>query len=82
MVYGSTPLLTVSNYISDLTALAGVVALFFYIRRRRRTRHQPDDEPVIVQRPVAATVSSGSWRDSDANRDSSFGRGRRDDGAR
>jgi len=41
MVYGSTPLLTVSNYVSDLVALAGVVTLFFYIRRRVRARRDP-----------------------------------------
>jgi hypothetical protein len=41
MAYGSTPLLTVSNYVSDITALAGVVALYFYIRRRVRARRQP-----------------------------------------
>jgi hypothetical protein len=41
MVYGSTPLLTVSNYISDLVALAGLVTLFFYIRRRVEARRQP-----------------------------------------
>jgi hypothetical protein len=38
MVYGSTPLLTVSNIISYLTALGGVVVLVFYIRRRVRVR--------------------------------------------
>jgi uncharacterized membrane protein len=41
MVYGSTPLLTVSNYISDLVALAGVVTLVFYIRRRVQARRGP-----------------------------------------
>jgi hypothetical protein len=40
MVYGSTPLLTVSNIISDLVALAGAGTLFFYIRRRVRARRQ------------------------------------------
>ena len=44
MVYGSTPLLTVSNYISDLVALAGVVTLYLYIRRRLRARHQPAED--------------------------------------
>jgi hypothetical protein len=38
LVYGSTPLLRVSNYVSDLTALAGVVALVIVIRRRRAAR--------------------------------------------
>jgi hypothetical protein len=42
MVYGSTPLLTVSNYISDLVGLAGLVTLFFYVRRRVRARHDPE----------------------------------------
>ncbi|MGD0692536.1 MAG: hypothetical protein ABSA22_09360, partial [Acidimicrobiales bacterium] len=44
MVYGSTPLLTVSNYVSDLVALAGVVTLYLYIRRRLRARHQPAED--------------------------------------
>jgi len=44
MVYGSTPLLTVSNYISDLVALAGVVTLYLYIRRRLRARQQPAED--------------------------------------
>jgi hypothetical protein len=41
MVYGSTPLLTASNYLTDLVSLAGIATLFFYVRRRVRTRHQP-----------------------------------------
>jgi hypothetical protein len=41
LVYGSTPLLTVSNIITDLTSLAGAVVLFFYVRRRVRARRQP-----------------------------------------
>jgi uncharacterized membrane protein len=48
MVYGSTPLLTVSNYISDLVALAGAVTLYFYVRRRLRARHQPAEDVVGV----------------------------------
>jgi uncharacterized membrane protein len=40
LVYGSTPLLTVSNIISDLVALAGAATLFFYIRRRVLARRQ------------------------------------------
>ncbi len=48
MAYGSTPLLTVSNVISDLVALAGVVTLYFYIRRRLRARHQPTEGVVGV----------------------------------
>jgi hypothetical protein len=44
MVYGSTPLLTVSNYVSDLVALAGVVTLYLYIRRRLRARQQPAED--------------------------------------
>ena len=34
MVYGSTPMLTIGNIITDLTSLAGLVAIYFYIRRR------------------------------------------------
>ncbi|MGB8197687.1 MAG: hypothetical protein WCF25_11850 [Acidimicrobiales bacterium] len=41
MVYGSTPLLTVSNYISDLVALAGIVTFVLYVRRRVQARRQP-----------------------------------------
>jgi len=48
MVYGSTPLLTVSNYLSDLVALAGAVTLYFYVRRRLRARHQPAEDVVGV----------------------------------
>jgi hypothetical protein len=48
MVYGSTPLLTVSNIITDLVALAGAVTLFFYIRRRVRTRHEPRPHDAAV----------------------------------
>ncbi|HEY5010425.1 MAG TPA: hypothetical protein VIH73_04655, partial [Acidimicrobiales bacterium] len=44
MVYGSTPLLTVSNYVSDLVALAGVVTLYFYIRRRVQARREAADD--------------------------------------
>jgi uncharacterized membrane protein len=40
MVYGSTPLLTVSNLITDLVALAGAVTLCVYVRRRLRGRRQ------------------------------------------
>jgi hypothetical protein len=48
MVYGSTPLLTVSNIITDLVALAGAVTLFFYVRRRVRTRHEPRRKDVAL----------------------------------
>jgi hypothetical protein len=40
MVYGSTPLLTVSNLITDLVALAGAATLCVYVRRRLRERRQ------------------------------------------
>ena len=45
MVYGSTPMLTIGNIITDLTSLAGLVAIYFYIRRRvlaRRTLSRDD----------------------------------------
>ena len=38
MVYGSTPLLTVGNLISDATAVAGVVVFVMFLRRRRFAR--------------------------------------------
>jgi len=41
LVYGSTPMLTLGNIITDLTALAGVVALYFYVRRRVALRRRP-----------------------------------------
>jgi len=40
MAYGSTPMLTVGNVVTDLVSLAGVVALFFYVRRRVRERRR------------------------------------------
>jgi uncharacterized membrane protein len=56
MVYGSTPLLTVSNYISDLVALAGVVTLFLYVRRRRARRQGDGRQPLVVRVPFLRTV--------------------------
>ena len=44
LVYGSTPMLTLGNIISDLTALAGLVALYFYVRRRLAKRRGPPSE--------------------------------------
>ena len=44
LVYGSTPMLTLGNIISDLTALAGLVALYFYVRRRLAQRRGPPSE--------------------------------------
>ena len=41
LVYGSTPMLTLGNIITDLTAFAGVVALYFYVRRRVAMRRRP-----------------------------------------
>jgi len=38
MVYGSTPLLTVGNLISDATAVAGVIVFVMFLRRRRFAR--------------------------------------------
>jgi len=48
LVYGSTPLLTVSNYISGLTALGGLVVLYFYIRRRVATRRARREDVVAA----------------------------------
>jgi hypothetical protein len=42
MVYGSTPLLTLSNIVTDLVSLAGIATLYAYIRRRRQVRRWPD----------------------------------------
>jgi hypothetical protein len=45
MVYGSTPMLTLGNIITDLTVLAGAVALYIYIRRRVLVRRRaPSDD--------------------------------------
>jgi uncharacterized membrane protein len=41
LVYGSTPMLTLGNIITDLTVLAGVVALYFFVRRRVAPRRRP-----------------------------------------
>ncbi len=41
LVYGSTPMLTLGNIITDLTVLAGVVALYFYVRRLVARRRRP-----------------------------------------
>jgi hypothetical protein len=41
LVYGSTPMLTLGNIITDLTVLAGLVALYFYVRRRVAPRRRP-----------------------------------------
>jgi hypothetical protein len=41
LVYGSTPMLTLGNIITDLTVLAGLVALYFYVRRRVALRRRP-----------------------------------------
>jgi hypothetical protein len=35
MVYGSTPMLTLGNLISDATTVAGLIVLALYLRRRR-----------------------------------------------
>ncbi len=35
MIYGSTPMLTVGNLISDATTVAGFIVLVMYVRRRR-----------------------------------------------
>jgi hypothetical protein len=48
MVYGSTPLLTASNFITDLVALAGLVVLYFYIRRRLRARRPVASDDFVV----------------------------------
>jgi hypothetical protein len=48
MNYGSTPLLTASNILTDLTSLAGVVTLYFYVRRRVRARRAPSGDAVAV----------------------------------
>ncbi len=48
MNYGSTPLLTASNILTDLTSLAGVVTLYFYVRRRLRARRAPAEDAVAV----------------------------------
>ncbi len=41
LVYGSTPMLTLGNIVTDLTVLAGLVYLFFYVRRRAGPRRKP-----------------------------------------
>ena len=38
LTYTSTPALSVGNIVSDLTVLAGCVAIFFVLKRRRRAR--------------------------------------------
>ena len=38
MAYGSTPALTIGNIVTDLTSLAGLVALWVILKRRRITR--------------------------------------------
>jgi uncharacterized membrane protein len=35
LVYGSTPMLTLGNLISDATTVAGLIVLALYLRRRR-----------------------------------------------
>ncbi len=47
MVYGSTPLLTFSNLITDVTVLAGAATLFFYVRRRVRARRPPVSDDLV-----------------------------------
>jgi hypothetical protein len=41
MIYGSTPMLTIGNYITDATTLVGLAALALYIRRRVQRRREP-----------------------------------------
>jgi uncharacterized membrane protein len=48
MNYGSTPMLTLGNIITDLTSLAGVAVLFFYVRRRMRARRQPSLDDLAI----------------------------------
>jgi uncharacterized membrane protein len=38
MVYGSTPMLTVGNLISDATTVLGLIVFVLYLRRRRFAR--------------------------------------------
>jgi hypothetical protein len=40
MVYGSTPMLTFGNIVTDVMSLIGLTALYFYIRRRVLARRQ------------------------------------------
>ena len=42
MVYGSTPMLTIGNLISDATTLVGVVVFDLFLRRRRSARRSLD----------------------------------------
>jgi hypothetical protein len=48
MNYGSTPMLTLGNIITDLTSLAGVAVLFIYVRRRMRARRQPSLDDLAI----------------------------------
>jgi hypothetical protein len=48
MVYGSTPMLTLGNIITDLVSLAGAVALFFYVRRRVRARRRATIDDLVL----------------------------------
>jgi hypothetical protein len=38
MVYGSTPMLTLGNLISDATTVLGLIVFALYLRRRRFAR--------------------------------------------
>jgi hypothetical protein len=48
MVYGSTPMLTFGNIVTDLVSLAGAVSLFFYVRRRVRARHRATSPDLVL----------------------------------
>jgi hypothetical protein len=42
MVYGSTPMLTIGNLITDATTVLGLIVLVLYVRRRRAARRSLD----------------------------------------
>jgi uncharacterized membrane protein len=48
MVYGSTPMLTLGNIITDLVSLAGAAALYFYVRRRLPARRRTDADDLVI----------------------------------
>ena len=47
MVYGSTPMLTFGNIVTDVTSLAGVTALYFYLRRLRARRQRVREDLAV-----------------------------------